>query len=79
MQKVAGSNPVTPTIFQKKPFGENVEGLSHCGDESCVIESAVQKHDFEDSTLCSVIGGKPLPFTVFFFRTKTGDVKMQGM
>jgi hypothetical protein len=28
------SNPVAPTILQKKPFGENVEGLSHCRDES---------------------------------------------
>ena len=28
-QEVAGSNPVTPTIFRKKPFGEYVEGLSH--------------------------------------------------
>jgi hypothetical protein len=23
-----------PAIFQKKPFGENIEGLSRCGDES---------------------------------------------
>ena len=29
-----GSNPVAPTILQKKPFGENVEGLSHFRDES---------------------------------------------
>ena len=45
---------------RKKPFGQNVEGLSNCGDESCAVERAVQKHDFEDSTLCVVIGGKPL-------------------
>lgn len=30
--KVAGSNPVSPTIFRNEPFGENVEGLSYCGD-----------------------------------------------
>ena len=27
--------PVLSTIFRKKPFGENVEGLSHCGEGSC--------------------------------------------
>jgi hypothetical protein len=31
-QEVAGSNPVTPTILQIRPFGENVERLSLCGD-----------------------------------------------
>ena len=34
-QGVAGSNPVAPTFLRKKPFGENVEGLSHCGSRSC--------------------------------------------
>ena len=29
------SNPVAPTLFGNEPFGENVEGLSHCGDGSC--------------------------------------------
>jgi hypothetical protein len=33
---VAGSNPVIPTIYRKKPFGENVEGLSHFADKSCI-------------------------------------------
>src|SRR5438046_2374745 len=33
-REVAGSNPVAPTIFRNEPFGENVEGLSHCGDQS---------------------------------------------
>ena len=28
------SNPVAPTIFRNKPFGEYVEGLSHCEDAS---------------------------------------------
>jgi hypothetical protein len=27
--EVAGSNPVTPTFFRIKPFGEYVKGLSH--------------------------------------------------
>ncbi len=29
--EVAGSNPVAPTIFRNKPFGQQVKGLSHCG------------------------------------------------
>jgi hypothetical protein len=32
--KKFNSRLVAPTILQKKPFGENVEGLSHCGDDS---------------------------------------------
>ena len=28
--------PVTPTVFQKEPFDENVEGLSYDWDKSCV-------------------------------------------
>ena len=28
-QEVAGSNPVAPTPLDRKPFDENVEGLSH--------------------------------------------------
>jgi hypothetical protein len=28
------SNPVAPTERDRTPFGENVEGLSHCGDRS---------------------------------------------
>ena len=59
-QEAAGSNPVAPTFFRKKPFGQNVEGLSYFRDESYAVERAVQTHDFEDSTLCVVIGGKPL-------------------
>ena len=43
------------------PFGESVEGLSHCGDESCAFEPAVQKYDFQDSSLRRVISDKPLP------------------
>jgi hypothetical protein len=55
-----GATRVAPTVFSNEPFGENVEGLSHCRDESCVIEAALQKHDFENSTLCRVISRKPL-------------------
>ena len=29
-----GSNPVAPTFFRKKPFGEDVEGLRRCWDKS---------------------------------------------
>jgi hypothetical protein len=54
-REVGGSNPLAPTIFRNEPFGENVEGLSHFRDKSCVIKTAVQKHDFEQSTLCNVI------------------------
>ena len=59
-EKKFNSRLVAPTFFRNEPFGENVEGLSHCGDESCAVEPAVQKHDFKHSTLCIVIGGKPL-------------------
>ena len=26
-------SPVTPTFLRNEPFGENVEGLSYCGDK----------------------------------------------
>jgi hypothetical protein len=42
------SNPVAPTIFRKNPFGENVGGLSLCGDESCVASKAVQTDRLQD-------------------------------
>ena len=32
VQEVAGSNPVVPTVRDRKPFGENIERFSHCGD-----------------------------------------------
>ena len=50
-QEVAGSNPVAPTILQIEPFGECVEGLSHCEVEVYVINGAVHSGDFEDSPL----------------------------
>ncbi len=48
-----------PTICRKKPFGENVEGLSHFSDESCAVERAVQTHNIEQPTFCSVERCKP--------------------
>jgi hypothetical protein len=57
MLKKFNSRLVVPTFFRKKPFGENVEGLSHFMDKSCAVEPAVQTDDFEDSTLCIVISG----------------------
>ena len=33
--KEFNSRPVSPNSFSEKPFGENVEGLSHFRDESC--------------------------------------------
>lgn len=35
VQKVAGSNPVTPTDLQNKPFDVYVEGLSYCHRKIC--------------------------------------------
>jgi hypothetical protein len=54
----AGSNQVAPTFFRKKPFGENVEGLSQFSDQCCAVERAVQTHDFEQSTFGVVIGAR---------------------
>ena len=60
--EVEGSTPFRSTLRDKKPFGEHVEGLSYLRDESCVVELAVQKHDFEDSTFRGVVRSKPLLF-----------------
>jgi hypothetical protein len=35
------SNPVNSNWLDKKPFGDDFEGLSYCGAKSCVIESVV--------------------------------------
>jgi hypothetical protein len=40
-------------FFRKKPFGENVEGLSQFSDQNCAVERAVQTYDFEQSRLAS--------------------------
>ena len=52
-------SPVAPTIFFLKPFGHEVEGLSHFRDKTYAVERPVQTDDFEDSTLCSDISRKP--------------------
>src|SRR5437660_8584391 len=56
-REVGGSNPLAPTFFRKKPFGENVEGLSHFRDERCAVERAGQTEDFRDSTLRTLTAG----------------------
>ena len=35
-------NPLTPTIFDFEPFGENVEGLSLGGDKAYVAQRAAE-------------------------------------
>ncbi len=40
--EVAGSNPVTPTFLQIKPFGEYVKRLSLFCDKTYVAQSTVQ-------------------------------------
>jgi hypothetical protein len=42
---------VSGYVFRNEPFDENVEGLSHGGNEGYVFEAAVQEHDFEDSRI----------------------------
>lgn len=54
------SIPAALTLCREKPFGENVEGLSNFRDKSYTVEAAVQKHDFEQTTFCHIVGGKPL-------------------
>jgi hypothetical protein len=46
--EVAGSNPVAPTSFQYKPFGQYVEGLSYCWTKSYAVQSKVQPDDFKN-------------------------------
>jgi len=57
--EVAGSNPVAPTFPRNEPFGEDVEGLSHCGAKSYVIETQVRTDDFEDLPFRGTICRKP--------------------
>lgn len=49
-----------PDYLSKRALGQQVKGLSYCGDKSCAFEGKVQTGDFEDSTFCGVVGGKPL-------------------
>jgi transposase InsO family protein len=44
MLEVAGSNPVAPTVFREKPFGEYVEGLFHCDGASYRSTSVFKWH-----------------------------------
>ena len=48
-EKVGGSNPLTPTFREIKPFDEHVEGLSHCGEMTCAVEAAVRTDGVEDA------------------------------
>jgi hypothetical protein len=43
-QKKFNSRLVAPTFFRKKPFGDNVEGLSHDGDESYRSKKIFKRH-----------------------------------
>ena len=53
--EVSGSSPLTPTSLDKKPFGENVEGLSCCGDASYAAEAEFkQKREFWRNSLNSL-------------------------
>ena len=61
-QEVAGSNPVAPIIRGNGPFGEDVEGLSYCGDKTYAFEPKVQTDDFEQLTFCLRISTKPFLF-----------------
>ena len=45
-QKVRGSSPLSSTQWNRKPFDQYVEGLSHYRYKSCVNETAVQADDF---------------------------------
>lgn len=42
--KEFNSRLVAPTVFQEKPFGENVEGLLHCEDASYRSTSVFKWH-----------------------------------
>jgi len=33
-EKKSNNRLLAPTFFRNEPFGENVEGLSHCGNQS---------------------------------------------
>ncbi len=59
MQRSRVQLPPASTFLQKKPFGENVEGLSYLWAKSSVDESAVQPDDFEDLTFFSIVCDKP--------------------
>jgi len=61
-QKKSNWRLATSTIFRDQPFGECVEGLSYFRAKSHAVENAVQKHDFQQSTLGTLVCGKRLLF-----------------
>src|SRR6185437_7895608 len=54
--KVAGSNPVTPIVFQKQPFGQQVEGLSHCKLKTYAVQPQVQTGMCRPQSLAGAAG-----------------------
>ncbi|MEM9882176.1 MAG: hypothetical protein AAF800_04580 [Planctomycetota bacterium] len=57
--EVAGSNPVAPIFFQKRPFGEYVEGFSYGRTKTYAIKYVVESDDTESLPLGAVIVSKP--------------------
>src|SRR5262249_26034242 len=60
--EAGGSNPLTPTVFSKRPFGERVEGLSYFRDKSCACKLEIQTGNFKQPTLRAIIRRKPFLF-----------------
>jgi len=52
--------PAASTQGYKKPFGKNVEGLSHLRAKSYVIEVAVQSDDFENFAFLRIVRRNPM-------------------
>jgi hypothetical protein len=50
---------IPATNLQREPFGEDVEGLSHCGAKTYAVERKVQTEDFEEPPLFGNIRAKP--------------------
>ena len=61
-QKKFYRRPVIPIFFRKNPFGENVEGLSHCGNESYDLTRLFNQQDSKVRFSSGIDG------TDFFFR-----------
>lgn len=60
VQKAFNLCPVTPTCWNEMPFGDNVEGLSHCGAEGSAAGPFVQTDDSADPPLRGVARSRPL-------------------
>jgi hypothetical protein len=52
LEKKFNCRPAASTLRDKRPFDKHVEGLSYYRAKRCVIKPAVQKHAFENTTLC---------------------------